>query len=349
MTLQFDEMYQALLDKDLSYEGLFVAAIKTTGIFCRSSCRARKPLRENVEFFTSSREALQQGYRPCKICHPLEPLGETPQEVAQAIELVEKKEDHRISDQELREAGIDPVYIRRWFKQHHGVTFQSYQRMARINGAYQAISSGETIVDSAYDSGYESLSGFSAAFQKILGEQPSKGGQQTLITIGRIQTLLGPMMVCVVHDQVCLLEFTDRRMLENELQDLRKRLKGQFIHGNHPLISQVQQELDEYFRGERKEFTLPLLTPGTDFQQAVWKELQTIPLGQTRSYGEQAKCLGNSAAVRAVARANGMNRIAIVIPCHRVIGKDGTLVGYAGGLARKKWLLEHEERMSVKK
>ncbi|MFT6655416.1 MAG: AraC family transcriptional regulator of adaptative response [Marinomonas primoryensis] len=151
------------------------------------------------------------------------------------------------------------------------------------------------------------------------------------------------MFVCATDDGICLLEFVDRRMLETEFEDLQRRLKAPIVAGENAHTKQLKQELEEYFLGSRQVFTVPLQTPGTDFQNGVWQALGTIPYGETASYQEQATRLNNPKAVRAVARANGMNRIAIVIPCHRVIGKDGSLTGYAGGLERKRWLLDHEK------
>jgi AraC family transcriptional regulator of adaptative response/methylated-DNA-[protein]-cysteine methyltransferase len=151
------------------------------------------------------------------------------------------------------------------------------------------------------------------------------------------------MFACASKQGLCLLEFTDRRMLETEFKDLQKRLNVAILPGDNIFLDQVQNEIREYFQGKRIQFTVPLHTPGTDFQQSVWNALQEIPYGQTRSYKQQAQALGNPKAIRAVASANGKNRIAIIIPCHRVIGSDGSLVGYGGGLHRKKWLLELEE------
>ena len=154
------------------------------------------------------------------------------------------------------------------------------------------------------------------------------------------------MFACATKLGICLLEFTNRKMLETEFKDLTKRLNAVILPGENPHLTQVQTELKEYFEGKRKDFSIPLHTPGTDFQQAVWEILKEIPFGETRSYKQQASKLNNPKGVRAVASANGMNRVAIVIPCHRVIGENGDLTGYAGGLARKKWLLDHEAKHS---
>ena len=167
-----------------------------------------------------------------------------------------------------------------------------------------------------------------------------------MIIITKIETELGIMIAGAVDDGICLLEFSDRRMLNTEYKDLEKYLKTTIIEGENRHFITIRKELEEYFEGSRKEFSVPLVTPGSAFQQAVWKELMKIPYGTTRSYNQQSVALGKPESIRAVANANGMNRISIIIPCHRVIGSDGHLTGYGGGLKRKKWLLDHEKKYS---
>ncbi len=337
-----DLMYKALVDKDISFEGLFIAAVKTTGIFCRPSCTARKPKKENVEYFKTTKEAIQHGYRPCKVCSPLEMPGETPTYIKGVLNEISADPFIKFKDFDLRQKGIEPNMIRRWFKKHHGITFHSYQRMYRINSAFKKIQNGESIANVAYDTGYESLSGFNDSYKSITGYSPTKSKSLKIINITRLESPMGPMFACAVDEGICLLEFTDRRMLETEFKDLNRILDASIIQGHHPHFDILQTQLDEYFAGKRREFTVPLYSPGTAFQQAVWKELQTIEYGTTRSYKQQAIALGRPEAIRAVANANGMNRIAILIPCHRVIGADGSLTGYGGGLWRKKCLLDLE-------
>lgn len=341
-TLSRATMYKALVEKDSRFEGIFFAAIKTTGIFCRPTCTARKPKPENVEYFQTSEAAIHHGYRPCKVCSPLEKPGQTPKYIQQLLQEIKKEPDIRLKDYDLRQRGIDPSKLRRWFKKHHGITFQAYLRSIRINNAIGHIKQGEKLVTAAYDNGYESLSGFNESFRNHTGTSPGNIDRKTIITTARVYTPLGPMVAGVTDEGVCLLEFADRRMLETQMKKLRKYLNAALIPGQHVLLDRLAEELQEYFAGNRQEFDLPLITPGTAFQQQVWESLMTIPRGQTRSYQEQAKLLGKPKAVRAVANANGANRIAIIIPCHRVIGSDGKLTGYGGGIWRKQWLLEHE-------
>lgn len=339
---QEDRYYRALLERDASFLGSFFAGVKTTSVVCISTCRARKPKRENVEFFDSLKTALQHGYRPCKVCRPTENANEAPAAIQRAIALVRIQSCQRVTDADLRESGISPEHVRRWFKRNYGMTYQAYQRMYRINQAMIELNTGKTATDTALNAGYESLSGFGYTFKRVTGRAPSEHPHQEQLLIDRFTTPLGPMFVCATPRGVCLLEFVDRRMLETEFADLQSRLNSRILTGENDHIRATKQQISEYFDGSRREFSVPLHTPGTDFQNRVWQGLQSIPFAATASYQEQAEMLGNPKAVRAVARANGMNRVAIIIPCHRVIGKDGTLVGYGGGLERKRWLLEHE-------
>ncbi|MEO9966014.1 MAG: methylated-DNA--[protein]-cysteine S-methyltransferase [Reichenbachiella sp.] len=339
-----DTMYTALVQKDSSFEGVFFAAIKTTGIFCRPTCHARKPKPENVEYFGNSKEALDHGYRPCKVCHPMEMKGAIPIWLKPLLDDIEATPNTRINDQSLRTRGLDPARVRRWFKKNHDMTFQAYLRSLRINNAFGQIRQGDQVIQSAFSNGFESLSGFLDSFKNSTGFSPKESKFKNVIAVTRIPTPLGPMMAGASEDGVCLLEFTDRRMLETQVKRLRNYLKAELIPGKSPFFEPLTAELEKYFAGKLKHFTVPLDTPGTDFQQQVWTELRNIPYGKTRSYKEQAIALGNLGAIRAVAKANGDNRISIIIPCHRVIGSDGAMTGYGGGIWRKQWLLALEKK-----
>jgi AraC family transcriptional regulator of adaptative response/methylated-DNA-[protein]-cysteine methyltransferase len=169
-----------------------------------------------------------------------------------------------------------------------------------------------------------------------------------MIIITKIETVLGTMIAGAVDDGICLLEFSDRKMLNTEYKDLAKHFKTTIQEGENEHFKTIRKQLAEYFEGSRKEFSVTLVTPGTPFQQAVWKELMNIPYGTTRTYQQQSAALGKPESIRAVANANGMNRVSIIIPCHRVIGSDGHLTGYGGGLKRKRWLIDHERTFSGK-
>ena len=341
--LSFNQKYAAIGKQEAHFEGVFITAVKTTGIFCRPSCRARKPKLENVEFYDNVQQAMQGGYRPCKLCKPMLKMDVTPDYIQNIIKALHENPYLRLKDKDLKDQGLEPSHIRRWFKKHHNMTFQSYQRMLRINAAYSSIKKGETITNSAFDSGYESLSGFNDSYKSIFGDSASQTKDKAIINIVRFTSPLGPMFACASSTGVCLMDFTDRKILEEEFKDLCKRLNAVILPGSNPHLDLLQQQLTEYFSGKRKTFSVPLHTPSTAFRESVWKVLQDIPYGKTRSYKQQAIALGNPKAVRAVAAANGQNRINIIIPCHRVIGADGSLTGYGGGLYRKKWLLDFEK------
>ena len=346
--LSFEEKYNAIGKKESVYEGVFITAVTTTGIFCRPSCRAKKPKAENVIFYETPQEAIQNGFRPCKICKPMNLEGDTPEDIKRIIHELQEFPYLKIKDFDLKQRGVEPSQIRRWFQKHHHMTFHSYQRMLRINMAYNQIKGGNSVSNTAFGLGYESLSGFNEGWQNIFGKPPKNIKERSVINIIRFTTKLGPMFACATEKGLCLLEFTDRRMLETEFQDICKRLNAVILPGKNKYLDLVQIQVLEYFEGERKEFTIPLHAPGTEFQQSVWKVLQQIPYGETWSYKEQAIKLNNPNAVRAVANANGYNRIAFVIRCHRVIGSNGDLTGYGGGLGRKKWLLQLERKNSGK-
>ncbi|XLS28325.1 bifunctional transcriptional activator/DNA repair enzyme AdaA [Flavobacteriaceae bacterium M23B6Z8] len=336
--------YNALLQREQEFIGVFFAGVKTTLVFCIATCRARKPKLENVEFYTSFKEALDNGYRPCKICKPTENANEAPDAVLQAIELVKENPKEKLTDAILRAHSISPETIRRWFKKHYGITFHAFQRMYRINEAFQELKSGKNTTATAFDSGYESLSGFGYTFKKIIGQSPKFSKNKELLLIHRFTTPLGPMLVCASDNGICLLEFVDRKMLETEFGQLQKLFNAQIVTGENKFSRQLQKEITAYFKGELKIFEVALDLRGTSFQLNVWSLLNKIPFGATISYEAQAKSLECPTAVRAVALANGANRIAIVIPCHRVIGKNGKLIGYGGGIQRKRWLLNHERQ-----
>ena len=343
MQLSSDLMYQASFDKNPDFEGVFWMGVKTTGIFCRPTCTARKPKPENVEFFRSAKEAILKGYRPCKVCKPLENPDETPEYIQKILEELREDPSLKFRDSDLVERGVEPATVRRWFQKKHGLTFHAFQRMFRLNTAFKKIQQGENIMETAYDSGFESLSGFNESFKSIFGVSPKNLKDQRIIDLKRIETPIGTMYAAAVEEGICMLEFTDRKILETEFKDLAKSLNATIVQGENPHFKTLEKELSEYFEGNRKNFTVPLSPVGTDFQKSVWQVLMKIPYGETWNYKKQSEVLGDVKKVRAVANANGMNKISILIPCHRVIGSNGTLTGYGGGIWRKQKLLELEK------
>jgi AraC family transcriptional regulator, regulatory protein of adaptative response / methylated-DNA-[protein]-cysteine methyltransferase len=335
------EMERAYQESDASYDGVFYLGVRTTGIFCRPSCPARKPKPENVEFFPLPKDALFAGYRPCRRCHPLE-SDQAPSWLSRLLERIEQLPDARIRERDLRAMDIEPARVRRYFLARYGLTFQAYCRARRLARAFERIRDGETIDDAVFETGYESHSGFREAFQKAFGQPPGRSAEAGCIRLAWMTTPLGPMIAGATDAGICLLEFTDRRLLEQQLATLRRRFRAALAPDDHPHLQTLRTELDEYFAGARSTFSVPIDAPGSPFEERVWRALREIPYGETRSYTDVARAIGHPAASRAVGRANGLNRIAIVIPCHRVVNTNGELGGYGGGLWRKRRLLDIE-------
>lgn len=335
-------MERAFYAQDASYDGVFIVAVKTTGIFCRPSCPAPKPRRENVEFFGALRQAVFAGYRPCKRCHPTEVNGAPPRWVAELQQRIETAPDERITASDLRALGITPERARRWFLEQYGMTFAEWQRGRRLAEAFTQLRNGAPIDDVVFANGYESHSGFRDAFTKTFGATPGKAHNGEYIAAQFIETPLGPLLAAAVEQGVCFIEFSDRRMLEYNYQLVRKRFGLPILPRPNDVLEQLREELECYLRGALKKFQTPLALRGTPFQERVWRTLLDIPYGEIISYQALAERIDKPTAVRAVARANGANPISILVPCHRVVGKDGELTGYGGGLWRKRLLLELE-------
>ncbi len=343
-----ETMYRALVDRDSSFEGIFFAGVRTTGIFCRPTCPAKKPARANVDFFATPSEALHGGYRPCLRCRPMDPEKAPPVLIERLRAEVERAPGGKLSDKELAALSIDPSTARRQFKRHYGMTFQAYYRARRLGMALREVRRGSSVDDAQNKSGFESASGFRDAFTRIFGESPTAARGQAGLFAERMETPLGAMLALADDEGLRLLEFVDRRALEGELVTLRTRLQTNIVPGQHPHLDAIRTQLGDYFSGKNLLFDLSLAPVGSPFQLRAWQILLSIPLGETRSYSWMANELGDVGMRRAVGRANGTNMMSIIIPCHRVIRADGSLCGYGGGLWRKKWLLDHEQKFTKK-
>jgi AraC family transcriptional regulator of adaptative response/methylated-DNA-[protein]-cysteine methyltransferase len=333
--------YEALMQRDSDFDGVVYFGIKSTGVFCRPVCTARKPKFENCQFFQSAQEALLAGFRPCKRCRPLGLPGEPSTVVKRLVDAVEAEPEKRWTDRHFRELGVDSSTARRHFKRRFGMTFVAYARSRRMGLAMEQIRAGQSVIESQLDAGYESGSGFRDAFSRILGAPP-RGFNGPVFQSDWIDTQLGPMLAVADSKALFLLEFTDRRGLERDIQRLRSRTGAAIVPGGNEIIASIKRELNQYFSGTTLSFATPFELVGTEFEKRAWRNLLQIPVGEVRSYAQQAAAIGSPTSVRAVARANGANRLAIIVPCHRIIGASGELTGYGGGLARKKWLLDHE-------
>lgn len=341
-------MMKAFYAREESAEGIFLVGVRTTGIFCRPTCGARKPKPENVDFYATPSAALHDGFRPCKLCKPLDSTLPPPPLVIKLREAIEADPTGRITEKELLDRGIDPSTARRQFRRYYGMTFHAYSRARRMGLALREVAAGGTVTEAQFAQGFESASGFRDAVQRIFGAPPKNAAQQGRVLFAeRLNTPLGRMLAVAGDDGLHILDFVDRRGLERKLLTLRSRLKVTVLPGAHPVLTQASAQISEYFSGQRFEFDLPLAPTGSDWEQNAWRHLQTIPVGTTQSYGQMAAAIGRPGASRAVGRANGMNFISIIIPCHRIIASDGNLRGYGGGLWRKQWLLRHEQNQQT--
>lgn len=334
-------LLRAVAERDRDWDGLFVFAVETTGIACRPTCPSRRARPEHLQFYPSLDEARAAGFRACLRCRP-ERAPSEPEWFARLSTLVEQTGDGRLTDADLQQQGLDPVRIRRHFRRHHGITFHAWARGQKVADAQRRLKQGTPLDTVIIESGYESHSGFREAFGRLVGSPPGRARDGEPVTAVSFESPLGSLVAAAVDEGVCLLEFGDIERLEQQAPRLRKWFKGPIVAGQHPHLTQLRRELEEYFAGERQDFTVPLVIRGAPFERGVWDQLLQIPFGETRSYADIARAVNNPKAVRAVGSANGRNRLAIVIPCHRVVNADGKLGGYGGGLWRKVRLLEIE-------
>ena len=335
-----DWAFGAFDRRDRLLDGQFVGAVKTTGIYCKPSCPARRPLRENVEFFWTAAEAIAAGYRSCMRCKP-DAVGRDRESVAAALKLIEESED-TLSLQELAEAvGYAPHHFHRLFKRDTGVTPAAYARGLRAKRAAVALDSNSSVTEAIYEAGYSGPSRFYANTKGHLGMTPSawkNGGAGVRIRWAVVETVLGKMLLAATDKGICRLSFDeDERALTHRFPNAEIVTGGtaleELVTGAIAAIEHPAQMPD-----------LPLDVAGTAFQQAIWNELRRIPAGETRTYADIAAAVGKPKAVRAAGSANGANNVAVLIPCHRVIRTDGTLGGYAYGLERKEKLLSAERK-----
>jgi AraC family transcriptional regulator of adaptative response/methylated-DNA-[protein]-cysteine methyltransferase len=330
--------WAAFMRRDRAWDGRVIGAVKSTGIYCKPSCPAKRPKRDNVEFYATSEEARAAGYRACLRCKPNE-VGRDREAVAKAVELIEAAEETPTLDELANAVGYAPHHFQRLFKRDLGVSPAEYARALRARRAEKHLQENGRVTDAIYDAGYSAPSRFYADAKERMGMTPSAwrdGGRGETIRWTSFDSPLGRMLIATTSKGICRLTFDDseaslKRLFPNAtiVEDeggLRELVEGALTAIERPLAAPE----------------LPIDVAGTAFQEAVWRELRKIPLGETRSYAQIAAAIGQPKAVRAVGTANGDNHVAVLIPCHRVIRSDGSLGGYAGGLDRKRKLLDAE-------
>ncbi|MEM8799370.1 MAG: trifunctional transcriptional activator/DNA repair protein Ada/methylated-DNA--[protein]-cysteine S-methyltransferase [Pseudomonadota bacterium] len=341
------ELYEALHARSPVWEGRAYVCVKTTGIFCRLTCPARKPKFENCEFEPTVEACLAAGFRPCKRCRPTHDQIVADPIVDQLREALDAAPERRWSEADLRTRGLDPSSVRRAFRRHYGMTFLEFARARRMQMAAHGLARGDRVIEAQFDAGFESASGFRRAFANLLGASPRQFTADTGLYVDWVETPIGPMVAVADASALHILDFLDRPSLPAALQKRIAENGGISFAAPDP-IQQVREELSDYFAGVRGVFTSPIHLVGTDFSQTVWRALRDIPTGEVRSYKAVAQIIGRPKAVRAVARANATNPLAIIVPCHRVIGHDGSLTGYGGGLWRKQKLITLERAIADK-
>ncbi|WP_086609243.1 bifunctional transcriptional activator/DNA repair enzyme AdaA [Erythrobacter donghaensis] len=330
--------WQAVLDKDRRFDGAFVTGVHSTGIYCRPSCPARAPLRRNVRFYPGSAEAEAAGLRACKRCSP---NSRSAEEACVLAAIAAIRENGAMTLDQLADlTGYAPTHFQRLFKRTVGLSPAAYARSLREQRVHEALTSGQQVGDALARAGYAGPKQFYAETKGRLGMNASdwsRGGAGRVINWAVLETSLGDMLVAATDKGVCCLAFGEGEA------ELRARFpRAQLVRAGEAfrdLFAQVVAAVEQPGPGSA---AIPLDVKGTAFQQRVWDELRRIPHGETRSYGELAAALGNPNASRAVGGANGANNVAVLIPCHRVIAADGSLGGYAYGLAIKAELLRRE-------
>ena len=332
------DAWAAFERRDRNWDGRVIGAVKTTGIYCKPSCPARRPRRENVEFFATPEQALSAGYRPCLRCKPDE-VGRDREAVAKAAAILETTEEAPTLDQLAKAVGYAPHHFQRLFKRDLGVSPAEYARALRARRAESHLKENGRVTDAIYDSGYSAPSRFYDDARERLGMTPSAwrdGGRGHTIRYVIADSPLGPLLIAATEKGICRLTFG-----EDECA-LRRRFPNADIVADDGTIAPWVEGALKAIGAPAEAPEVPVDVRGTAFQEAVWRELRKIPLGQTRSYADIAAAVGQPGAVRAVGTANGSNPVSVLVPCHRVIRSDGSLGGYGGGLENKKKLLAAE-------
>lgn len=338
-----NQKWSLVLARDTRADGRFVYAVRSTGVFCRPSCPSRRPRLENVEFFDSPAQAQKAGYRACRRCTPLERNPQA-QKIEAACRYIDENLDITLSLTAIsRHVAVSPFHFQRLFKRILGISPRQYQQARRAGKFRQALLSEGRVTDAIYEAGYSSSSRAYESIPAQLGMTPSafrRKGEGVEIRYTVKPTELGKLLIATTERGVCAVRFgeSDAALLRELKHDFGAAEISRDDQGLAPVAEQVKQLL----AGSAGALNIPVDIQGTAFQQLVWETLKKIPSGETRSYAEVAATIGRPKAVRAVANACASNPVALVVPCHRVVQKNGSLAGYRWGVKRKAALLEKE-------
>ena len=333
-----ERAWAAVRARDRSFDGKFVTGVLSTGIYCRPSCAARHPKRENVRFFAKPEHAEAAGLRACLRCRPNE-VARDEAAVKAVIDAVRTAESAPKLDELAVLTGYSAAHLQRIFKRETGLSPAAFTRALRSERVRDALAEGASVTDAIYDAGYGSASRFYADAKQRLGMNASvwkNGGEGAIVQWASVETTLGSMMVAATYKGVCCLSFNEGE------EELRARFPKAKLQPGGEAFKRLLGTVVAQVETPGRPHNIPLDVQGTAFQEAVWQELRKIPDGETRSYAEIAAAIGKPKAVRAVGSANGANHVAVLIPCHRVVRSDGTMGGYAYGLEIKKRLLDKE-------
>ena len=337
-TLSDAAAWAAFEARDRAYDGRFIVAVTTTGIYCKPTCPARRPKREHVEFHPDAESARAAGYRACLRCKPDE-VGRDRVAVAKAVALIEAAEDIIGLDALAEQVGYAPHHFHRLFKRATGVTPAAYARGLRARRAAQALTEEASVTGAIYEAGYSAPSRFYETANARLGMTPSAwrgGGAGVTIRWTIAETSLGPLLIAATDKGLCRVAFDEDSL------DLARRFPAAEIVAGGAALSALAARVVSEVETPGRDADLPVDVQGTAFQEAVWQALRTIPAGETRSYAQLAAQAGNAGAVRAAGTACGANPVAVLVPCHRARRADGSIGGYAYGLDRKRALLRRE-------
>jgi len=339
--------WNAVLARDAGRDGEFVFAVSSTGVYCRPSCPAKRPRRENVTFFHRPEEAERAGYRACLRCRPKAINGNAQAEMVKSIcRYIEQHLDEPLTLQRLANAfHLSPFHLQRTFKAVLGITPRAYADSCRLTSLKRNLQAGHSVTRAMYDAGYSSSSRLYERTASQLGMTPDKyrrGAIAASIRYTCTDSLLGRMLVAATEKGICAIQFADS---DDELNEgLKREFPFAARRRDDNAMQPWTQALLQQMGGQKVNPSLPLDIRATAFQRRVWSYLQSIPFGGTRSYSQVAKAIGKPSASRAVARACGTNPVAVVIPCHRVVRESGEMGGYRWGVERKQALLEMEQR-----